>query len=421
MQTLSSIIAESNERTGIQKAPSFTEQEQTKIYNSYSNGWTGNTRVKIAGKCWDITTSKGYRGISTHCHTVTDEGNGAVSYMMFGHKNEAEDFYLNQLPRETKATEKAITEAHKTALAMFNAKKEAGELPALKEEDTIKIGQVLFTDGIGYDEQRRAVYEIVSPNNFKTVLLDGSDLHHDSHVKPYGEKFGIGTYYNPGETINPDELPALIEAAAAAIAKRNEEQEKANQAAAIKAEERRKYLSQFTRADVRTTTNIIKRHILKTWPSVSKVTVSTDSFSMGSSMDVTYHAPEEIEELERFVSSFQYGHFNGMEDIYEYNSNREAIILEGHILQEYKYSHARFEEAQAPEVAEAEAAEIAPAPAGTIQVIDYSEKAVAVIGETKAIKDQLKELGGSFNPRLSCGPGWIFSKKRLPELQKMLS
>lgn len=57
---------------------------------------------------------------------------------------------------------------------------------------------------------------------------------------------------------------------------------------------------------------------------------------------------------------------------------------------------------------------------GEYQIIDYSEKAIAVIGDTKAIKEQLKELGGRFNPRLSCGAGWIFSKKKENELKELL-
>lgn len=47
-----------------------------------------------------------------------------------------------------------------------------------------------------------------------------------------------------------------------------------------------------------------------------------------------------------------------------------------------------------------------------LQLVDYSEKAFVLIGDTKAIKDKLKELGGRFNARLSCGAGWIFSKIR---------
>lgn len=54
------------------------------------------------------------------------------------------------------------------------------------------------------------------------------------------------------------------------------------------------------------------------------------------------------------------------------------------------------------------------------QIIDYSDKAFAVVGETKTIKDDLKRLGGRFNPKLSCGAGWIFSKTKLEDVQKFL-
>ena len=47
-----------------------------------------------------------------------------------------------------------------------------------------------------------------------------------------------------------------------------------------------------------------------------------------------------------------------------------------------------------------------------LQVVDYSEKAVAVVGDTKQHVEKLKELGGRFNARLKCGAGWIFSKKK---------
>ena len=58
--------------------------------------------------------------------------------------------------------------------------------------------------------------------------------------------------------------------------------------------------------------------------------------------------------------------------------------------------------------------------AGEVQIIDYSDKAIAVVGDTKPIKDKLKELGGRFNFRLSCGPGWVFPKSSLLKVQKAL-
>lgn len=55
-----------------------------------------------------------------------------------------------------------------------------------------------------------------------------------------------------------------------------------------------------------------------------------------------------------------------------------------------------------------------------VQIIDYSEKAIAVIGDTKEIKEELKAAGGRFNPRLSCGAGWIFSKKSMEKVQQII-
>lgn len=64
---------------------------------------------------------------------------------------------------------------------------------------------------------------------------------------------------------------------------------------------------------------------------------------------------------------------------------------------------------------------VEPISAEGIEIIDYSEKSFAVIGETKPIKEKLKELGGSFNSRLTCGAGWIFSKTKLDIVTNTLS
>lgn len=52
-----------------------------------------------------------------------------------------------------------------------------------------------------------------------------------------------------------------------------------------------------------------------------------------------------------------------------------------------------------------------PAEKAQIEVVNYSEKAVAIFGDTKNIKDKLKEIGARFNPFLMKGgvktAGWI--------------
>lgn len=61
-----------------------------------------------------------------------------------------------------------------------------------------------------------------------------------------------------------------------------------------------------------------------------------------------------------------------------------------------------------------------PAAAEGIRYVDYSAKAFAVVGETRALAQRLRELGGRFNPHLSCGAGWIFSKRRENDVRAAL-
>ena len=56
-----------------------------------------------------------------------------------------------------------------------------------------------------------------------------------------------------------------------------------------------------------------------------------------------------------------------------------------------------------------------------LQIVNYSEKAIAVIGDTREAKDELKNAGGRFNSRLSCGAGWIFSKKALDAVNAIVA
>jgi hypothetical protein len=57
-----------------------------------------------------------------------------------------------------------------------------------------------------------------------------------------------------------------------------------------------------------------------------------------------------------------------------------------------------------------------------LNLSNYSEKAVKISGEgTKAHKEKLKEMGGKYNKYLQGGPGWIFSRRKLPELETFLT
>lgn len=63
----------------------------------------------------------------------------------------------------------------------------------------------------------------------------------------------------------------------------------------------------------------------------------------------------------------------------------------------------------------------------SLSLIDYTEKSIALFGDTKPIKEELKKLKGRYNPCLhpfgaeSSVPGWVFPRKSVEEVQNLIS
>jgi hypothetical protein len=60
----------------------------------------------------------------------------------------------------------------------------------------------------------------------------------------------------------------------------------------------------------------------------------------------------------------------------------------------------------------------------SINIVNYSEKSIAVLGETKPLKEHLSALGGKWNPSLTHNgekvAGWIFVTSKRDEVKKIL-
>lgn len=234
----------------------------------------------------------------------------------------------------------------------------------------------------------------------------------------------------------------------------------------------------------------IREELKKAFKGV-KFKVTSSNFAGGNSVNVSWTDGPTERAVKEYTSKYQYGKFNGMEDIYEYTNSREDIAQAKYISENRNYSEGveelviqqinefmtysdnvdtwtierenrrtarnildktfipigakvlgiektdrtaghvedffvlkmEFAEAQQNETptAEKKVFEKVEVQAGEINIIEYSEKSIAVIGDTKPIKDKLKELGGKFNFRLSCGAGWIFPKTKLTELEAVFN
>lgn len=214
----------------------------------------------------------------------------------------------------------------------------------------------------------------------------------------------------------------------------------------------------------------IKAELKNIFPDV-KFSVTSDSFSMGNSVRIAWNDGPTVEQVEEITGKYQYGHFDGMQDLYEYSNKRDDIPQAKYVTETRTMSDATrqaLEQSEAlkdndqrgdivyrlfyktaipvtatnitiehsgetagtiesfyriaydmPE-AESRPTEIE-TKSGEVSIIEYSAKAIAVVGDTKPIKDKLKELGGKFNFRLTCGPGWIFPKSKLETIQQALT
>lgn len=124
--------------------------------------------------------------------------------------------------------------------------------------------------------------------------------------------------------------------------------------------------------------------------------------------------------VSNYASSFRYDDSDGMQDYFDTN-----FYLSIKVSDEYKVIEPKAKKSSVkPEKVE-EAKEVEAVTIEGIEVVDYSAKAIAVFGETKAIKEQLKELGGRFNPSLNYNgekrAGWIFSKKQADKVKELIT
>lgn len=130
---------------------------------------------------------------------------------------------------------------------------------------------------------------------------------------------------------------------------------------------------------------------------------------------VTPEAFRVISKVKAFAMSYNYNDSDGRIDYFDrgFYDNYEVGKWDK------PYTKTERKEPAPVKKAEAQAKPAATAP-GLIQLVDYSEKAIAIVGDTKPVKDILRNLGGRFNARLSCGAGWVFSKSKADEVRAAL-
>lgn len=221
----------------------------------------------------------------------------------------------------------------------------------------------------------------------------------------------------------------------------------------------------------------IREELKKVFPSV-KFSVRSETFSMGDAVRISWTDGPTTKQVDEITGKYQSGYFDSMQDMYVYSKNGDGpsakYITTSRTMSEEtgaaikadadrffseglfgcrdvaQFIYQIFQASPIPtgakitglsqtgescgvyasefykisfEKTEQKAERPAPVEvaADEVQIIEYSEKSIAVIGNTYPIREKLKGAGGKFNKFLTCGAGWIFSKTKLEALQNLLT
>lgn len=148
--------------------------------------------------------------------------------------------------------------------------------------------------------------------------------------------------------------------------------------------------------------------------------MSTMSTVKGWENELTPEMFKVLDAVTTYASSFRYNDSDGMQDYFDTNFYIHIEVSDEYKVIEPKAKKSSIKTEKAEEAKEMEAVTVE-----GLEMVDYSEKAIAVFGDTKAIKEQLKELDGRFNPSLNYNgekrAGWIFSKKKADEVRNLMA
>ena len=314
---------------------------------------------------------------------------------------------------------------------------------------TVSVNQVVVLEGYSYDSY--VVYEVTRDKwgiTYHLVNLRTHEFHTSDLIRPLSEKFGIGIYYDDANPkfLDPLETAALL---TKAKEKKAEEEKKAKEA-----REEYERIAKIGTERLRPLVPTDAKAVIIGTLRVNECDSYTDyyDYSIARTVNLGFSKPTRnlFSEMRKHAANFE-----GTAYLVEYNADyehRENYSMgDGMYLGRNKYSgwtvekepiydlekfieryaHTAGDEAnlcmKAPQ-RENEAQQPTTAAnlsSFNLEIVEYSEKAIAVFGDTKPIKDVLKNLNGLFRANLTYKgerrAGWIYSKKQEQKVREALA
>lgn len=318
-----------------------------------------------------------------------------------------------------------------------------------RDVQTVSVNQVVVLEGYSYDSY--VVYEVTRDKwgmTYHLVNLRTHEFHTSDLIRPLSEKFGIGIYYDDANPkfLDPLETAALLtkakEKKAEAERKVKEAKEEYECIAKIGAERLRPLVPTDAKAVIIGTLRVNECDSYTDYYDYSIARIVILGFSKHTRnlfSEMRKHAAnfEETAYLAEYNADYEHrenysmgdGMYLGRNKYSGWTIEKEPICdLEKFI---ERYAHTAGDEAnlcmKAPQ-RENEAQQptaTADLSALSLEIVEYSEKAIAVFGDTKPIKDVLKNLNGLFRANLTYKgerrAGWIYSKKQELKVREALA
>ena len=309
-----------------------------------------------------------------------------------------------------------------------------------RAKQVVEVNQIIQMEGYSYD--RYVVYEIRKNDwgiTYKLINLRTKDFQTADIIRPLNEKFGIGYYYD-------SENPQFMDSFEVALLLQQAQKQK-------KAEEDEAEQGKIRVEQVK---EIGRKRFAEIFPEDAQAVIvarlkqddsdrMTDYYAHSTQRTViigfSKHKRDIFSEMRKHASNFEETAYLA-EPNEDYEHREKYSMGDGYYLGESKYSgwiiekvpiydrkrtieefaytagnedniHLSKTDTTPPNKPTEESK-------GGCTLVEYSAKVVAVFGDTKSIKDELKAMGGRFNSHLTFNgkrlAGWIFSKSQEQQL-----
>ena len=319
-----------------------------------------------------------------------------------------------------------------------------------RDVQTVSVNQVVVLEGYSYDSY--VVYEVTRDKwgiTYHLVNLETHEFHTSDLIRPLSEKFGIGIYYDDANPkfLDPLETAALLtqakEKKAEAERKAEEASEEYERIAKIGAERLRLLVPTDAKAVIIGTLRVNECDSYTDYYDYSIARTVILGFSKHTRnlfSEMRKHAAnfEETAYLAEYNADYEHrenysmgdGMYLGRNKYSGWTISKEPIYSLENFLE--RFAHTAGDEAniclkatQPPTDTHEQPTASADLSALNLEIVEYSEKAIAVFGDTKPIKDVLKGLNGLFRANLTYNgerrTGWIYSKKQETKVREALA